>query len=344
MVNVKARINMRIWRLLTLALLVVFSAVGASSVRAQWPERPITLVVPFAPGGATDVMGRLLGQFMSERLGKPVVIENRPGANTTLGTAHVAKSAPDGYTILLASAASLVLAPMLQPVRYHPFADFERISIFGEGTFLFGAAMSVPAKTLAEFYTAAKASSREFIYATVGSGGLGHIMMEWANDRMGVRMTHLPFSGAGGRAIGSLISGDVQSYMGTSGELTPYIGGGQIRILAVSSSTRMSAYPGIPTMGETVPGFSLSSWNGLVVPRGTPPKTIDRLVQIVREASKDPKIRERLEAVGIMTIGSTPNEFDRTMENDQLKFRDAIIAAKLKTADELKMISGPKDK
>jgi tripartite-type tricarboxylate transporter receptor subunit TctC len=344
MVSVEGRMGMRIWRLLTFALLVVCSAVGASSARAQWPERPITLVVPFAPGGATDVMGRLLAQFMSERLGKPVVVENRPGANTTVGTAHVAKSEPDGYTILIASPSSLVVAPMLQRVRYDPITDFERISIFGEGTFLFGAAPSVPAKTLPEFYAAAKASSQEFNYASVGSGSITHIMMEWASERMGVRMHHVPYNGSGGRAVGSLLTGDVQAYLGTSGELTTYIGRDQIRILAVSSSARLSAYPDIPTVAETVPGFSLASWNGIVAPKGTPQKIIDRLVHLVKEASEDPKIRARLEAVGITPIGSTPNDFVRTMQSDQLKFRDAIIAAKLKTAGEIRLISGPKDK
>jgi len=334
----------QLWRLLTCVLLVVCCAVGASSARAQWPERPITLVVPFAPGGATDVMGRLLGQFMSERLGKPVIIENRPGANTTVGTAYVAKSESDGYTILIASPSSLVVAPMLQRVRYDPIADFERISIFGEGTFLLGVATSVPAKTLSEFYVAAKGSAQEFNYASVGSGSITHIMMEWANDRMGVRMNHVPYNGSAGRAVGSLLSGDVQAYLGTSGELTSYIGGDKIRILGVSSSARLPAYPDIPTIGETVPGFSLASWNGIVAPKGTPQKIVDRLVHLVKEAAEDPKVRAQLESLGITAIGSTPNDFARTMESDQLKFRDAIVAAKLKTAAEIRLIPGPKAK
>jgi tripartite-type tricarboxylate transporter receptor subunit TctC len=225
---------------------------------------------------------------------------------------------------------------MLQRVRYDAFADFERISIFGEGAFLFSAAPSVPAKTLAEFYAAAKSSPQPFNYASVGAGSMSHIMMEWASKRVGVRMNHVPYNGSGGRAVGSLISGDVQAYLGTSGELTPYIEGGQVRILAVSSSRRLPSYPNLPTVAETIPGFSLVSWNGVVAPKGTPKAIVDRLVQVVRDASQDQTIRKRLESLGITAVGSTPAEFAKTMESDRTRFREAIVAAKMRTASELK--------
>ena len=273
-------------------------------------------------------MGRLLAKSMTVRLGKPIIVENRPGATTSLGTAYVAKSPPDGYTLLLAAPSSLAIIPQLQPVGYDPDRDFEKISIFGQGSFLFGVSAKVPATSLASFYSLAARSPRGFSYASVGSGGISHIMMELASRAMNVQMTHVPYNGSAG-GMGGLLSGDVEAYLGTSGELSAYIGSDRVKVLAVSSPARQLSYPDLPTIAETIPGFSVMSWNALVAPRGTPAPIIDRLVALVKEIARDPEVRQRLLTVGIEPVGSEPAELIATIQSDREKFLAALKAAQM---------------
>jgi tripartite-type tricarboxylate transporter receptor subunit TctC len=318
----------------TLSACVFLLAVGASaSIAQEWPSRPVTLVVPAPPGGASDLMARVLAEHLSKRLGQPVVIENRAGAQAALGTAYVAHAKPDGYTLLFGRTSSTIVVPMLQKVAYDVDKDLIPISIFGNSAFFFGINSSVPARTLAEFVAYAKSKPGQLNYASSGTGGITHLAMALFCARAGIAMVHVPYNGTA--AADGLLTGAVQVYFGTSPELVPHVAGGAVRLLAVASPKRVAGLPELPTVGEFLPGFAISAWDGVFAPTGTPKPIVDRLSAEIIEASGDPEIRNRLASIGIEPVGSTEQEFKDTIASDRVAMREAIIEAGLKSRDEL---------
>jgi len=295
----------------------------ASAVQAgDWPGRPITVVVPYAAGGNTDTMARIVGERLAMRLGQPVVIENIAGASGAIGTATVARAAPDGHTLLFASAAQIIITPLVQKVSYDAQRDFTPIAIFGAGPYVLGVKATLPVSTFQEFIAYAKANPGKLNYASAGPGAIIHLTTALLAARAGLRLTHVPYK-AGAPALNGLLTGEIDVYFGNASELLQQVAGGRVKLLAVSSQTRLPRLPDLPTVSEFYPGFLVTSWNGFLAPAGTPPPIIARIAQETGAAAKDPAIADRLRTLGIEPSGAGPDAFAETIRTE----RDFYLAA-----------------
>jgi tripartite-type tricarboxylate transporter receptor subunit TctC len=239
------------------------------AMSADWPARPVTVIVPFPPGGNTDSMGRILVQKLGETFGRSFIVENRPGASGAIAMADVKRSVPDGYTLVFGAIQQISVLPYTQTINYDPKKDFSYISIFGEGPFVFAVSSSIPAKSVTDFVAYAKGKPGAMTY---GSGGIfsgTHLVAALFFKKAGANLIHVPFRG-GAPAVEALLGGQVQSYYGNASELIPLANDPHIRILATSAPKRLPQLPNIPTMNELYPGFVLTSWNGLMAPAATP--------------------------------------------------------------------------
>ncbi|MCR0983765.1 Bug family tripartite tricarboxylate transporter substrate binding protein [Roseomonas populi] len=296
-----------------------------SVARAQeaWPDRPIRLVVPFAPGGVTDSIGRLSAEWLSNRLGKPVVVENRSGGNGSIATEFVAASRPDGYTLLVASASQFAVLPALTPVRYDPVQSFAPISIVASNPF----ALAVPAKlgvsNLQEFVALAKRDDT-LNYASAGNGSGSHLTMALFLRRAGIEMQHVPYRG-GGPATQDLLAGRVAAYFGNPAEVVPQAQGGTVRIIATSGSTRVPELPDVPTVAEQgVAGLVTETWNGLAAPAGTPPAVVARIAEAMRPACQDAAFRASLARLGVDPVCNGPAEMGARVAADLPVWKEAV--------------------
>lgn len=318
----------RLTRWLTGVMAVLALALTAKPGAAlDWPTRTVTIVVPYAAGGGTDVMARLFAGYLSEKLGRPFVVENCAGGSGTIGTTFVARATPDGYTLLFTGAVQTVIVPMLQKVSYDTFHDFIPVSALADGTFMFGIKATLPAKTFAEFIDYAKANPGKLNYASVGPGGVIHLSTALLAARAGIDMVHVPYNGQ--TAIAALVSGAVDAYMGTSVELLQQGNSGNVRVVATGTPTRMPQLPDLPAIAEFYPGFHAHSLNGLFAPRGTPQEIVDTLARLSAEAVRTPAIRERLLRIGVTPVGSTSDEYRAMLQADQKDYRAAALAAGL---------------
>jgi tripartite-type tricarboxylate transporter receptor subunit TctC len=307
------------------------TALVAMTGRARamdWPTRPVTIIVPYSPGGNTDMMARLAGQFLADKLGQSFVIENRPGGGGSVGAIGVARAQPDGYTLLFGASTQIINIPMLQKVTYNPQKDFIPISIFGAGPYLLGVKASLPVNTLQEFVAYVKANPGKLNYATAGVGGNVHLNTALFISRAGLDMVAVPYK-SGAPAMSGLASGEVEMYFGNASELMQHTENSHIKILAVSTPQRLAQLPNVPTVAETYPGFDTSSWNGFFAPTGTPQAIIDVLAAKTIEAAKDPTIRERLNRLAILPFGSTPEEFKQEIAKSRVTNKEAMKAAGL---------------
>jgi tripartite-type tricarboxylate transporter receptor subunit TctC len=295
---------------------------------AAWPERPVTVIVPYSPGGNTDMMARLAGQYLADKLGQSFVIENRPGGGGAVGAIAVSRAQPDGYTLLFGASTQIINIPMLQKVAYDPARDLTPISIFGAGPYLLGVKSSLPVKTLAEFIAHVKANPGKLNYATAGIGGNVHLNTALFIARAGLDMVSVPYK-SGAPAMAGLASGEVEMYFGNASELMQHTGSKQIRILAVSTLKRLPQLPDVPTVAETFPGFDTSSWNGFFAPAGTPREVISTVEKHVIAAAKEPAVVERLGRLAILPFGTTQEEFKQTIERSRIANREAMKAAGL---------------
>ena len=318
----------RLTRWLTGAMVALaFALTTKPGAALDWPTRTVTIVVPYGAGGGTDVMARMLAAFLSEKLGRPFVVENRAGGSGTIGTNFVAKAAPDGHTLLFTGAVQTVIVPMLQKVSYDTFRDFIPVSALADGTFMFGIKSTLPAKTFSEFIDYAKANPGKLNYASVGPGGVIHLSTALLAARAGIDMVHVPYNGQA--AITALVSGAVDAYMGTSVELLQQGTSGNVRLVATGTPTRMSQHPDLPAIAEFFPGFHAHSLNGLLAPRSTPQEVVDTLQRLVAEAARAPSIRERLVRIGVNPVGSTSEEYRAMLQADEKDYRAAALAAGL---------------
>jgi tripartite-type tricarboxylate transporter receptor subunit TctC len=306
------------------ALLLCTTMAGA----ADWPTKAVTVVVPYPPGGNTDIMARLASAKLAEKFGKPFVVENRAGASGTLGTGYVAQAAPDGHTLLFGAGTPVIIVPMLQKVAYDPAKDLVPVSIFGTGAYILGVNARLPARTLPEFIAHAKANPGKLNYGTAGPGGIIHLATALFAKRAGLDMTHIPYNGA--LAVNGLVTGEIDLYFGNGSELLQHADSGRIRLLATSAPRRNPQFPDLPAVAETFPGFRATSWNGFLAPAGTPPAVIDALAKAIAEAAKDPAVVERLTQLGIEPGGATPSEFAEIIANERGTYREALVAAGLK--------------
>jgi tripartite-type tricarboxylate transporter receptor subunit TctC len=309
--------------LATLAL-----ATGLAQAQA-YPSKPIKLVVGFPAGGASDVAGRAVGQKLAERLGQPVVVENRAGAASNLASDVVAKSPADGYTILLGTISLSINPSLYKNLAYDPLKDFIAVSQVSSAPFLLVVNPETPYRTLNELLAGAKAAPQPLHYASAGNGSGAHLFMEYFTSQAGIKLAHVPYKGAA-PAMNDVLGGQVPMTFDNIITTLPLAKTGKLRALAVSTKARSAAAPDIPTLHELgVKDFDATSWFGLFVPAGTPPEIVKRLQDETIEALKDPQVRERLLAVGSEPVGSTSAEFARFFRNEMDKWGKVVRSAKV---------------
>jgi tripartite-type tricarboxylate transporter receptor subunit TctC len=313
-------------------LLFVFLQCMALAAAAQdWPAKPIRLIVPFAPGGATDIPARLLAPKLQEALGQPVLVENRPGAGGIVGIQAAAQSAPDGYTWLVATNGELVMNPSIYPkLPYDPFKDFVAVSIIIESPMMLVTSASSPFNSLADILAAAKAKPGSITYATAGTGSTSHVLTEMLAQQAGVQLLHVPYKG-GAPASAATSNGEVNMGLLNLGSAVNFVKGGKAKALAVTSAKRNPNFPDWPTAIEAgVPGFVESIWIGMAAPAGVPRAMVDRMSAEIARAVKLPDVRERLVQLGNDPLGTTPEEAAARIKREFPRFAAAIKAAHIK--------------
>jgi tripartite-type tricarboxylate transporter receptor subunit TctC len=314
-------------------LLVVAGVVHAQQAggAAGYPAKPLKMVMPFPAGGPTDILGRLLGQKLTEAWGQNVVIDNRPGGGGMIGAALAAKSPPDGYTIFLGGITTLVISTFLQKnMPYDPVRDFHPVTQATIQPILLMVHPSLPVKTVKEFITLARARPGEVNYASSGPGGSGHLAGELFRSITAINIVHVPYRGAP-PALTDLMSGQVQVMFGTMLASVPQIRVGKIRAVALTGPKRSVALPEVPTFAEAaLPTYDASSWNGILVPTGTPRPIIDRLHGELAKILRNPGVLDRLVNDGPVPIGNTPEEFAAVIKAEQAKWGKVIRDANVR--------------
>jgi tripartite-type tricarboxylate transporter receptor subunit TctC len=304
-------------------------AVSRMSWAQAYPTRPVRWIVGFAAGGGTDIVARLTGQWLSERLGQQFIIENRPGAGNNIGTEAVVNAAPDGYTILLANVSNAINAALYENLKFNFIRDIAPIAgiITVPATIVLHP--SVPAKTVPEFIAYAKANPGKISMASSGIGGASHLAGELFKMMTGVNLVHIPYRG-NGPALTDLLGGQVQVMFVSTSSSIEYIRSGKLRALAVTTATRFPTLSEIPTVDDFVPGYEASSWYGVGAPRGTPAAVIAKLNQEINAALSDPRIQARLADLGGIPIGGSPADFGKLIADETEKWGNVIRALNIK--------------
>ena len=312
-------------------LLAVLLLLPTLVLAQAWPHKPIKVIVPFPPGGVTDAIARITAEWLTQRLGQPVVPDNRPGASGAIAAELVARAEPDGYTLLSAATPQLAIVPYVQKTPYDPVKDFAPISIVGTNAFVLGCnAEKTPAKTLREFVEYVKARPGQLNYGSPGSGSVGHLSMALFLARAGLKMEAVLYKG-GGPVMTDLVAGHINCYFGNFNELLPHAGGGKLRLLATSGSKRARQLPDVPTVAEQgYPGFRTETWNGYVAPAGTPREVVERVAREIGAGCKDAAFVARLDRIGVEPVCSTPAEFSQAVRDDLRLWKDAVEAAGVK--------------
>jgi tripartite-type tricarboxylate transporter receptor subunit TctC len=313
-----------------LLVLLLVSAWTQASLAQSWPQKPVKVVVPFPPGGVTDSLARITADWLTQRLGQPVVAENRPGASGAIAAELVARADADGYTLLSAATPQLAIVPHVQKINYDPVKDFAPISIVGTNPFALGCNRKIAADSLKSLVDYARAHPGELSYASPGSGSVGHLTMELFLARAGLKMEAVLYKG-GGPAIADVVAGHVPCYFGNLNEILPHAGGGKINVLAVSGEARAPQLPQVPTVAEQgYPGFRTVTWNGYVAPAATPRSIVERVAHEIAAGCKDAAFAVRLEKIGVDPVCSTPSTFIQVIKEDLMVWKEAVQAAGIK--------------
>jgi len=294
----------------------------------DFPSRPIRMVVPFTPGGGTDVVGRKLAEGMERLLGKPIVVDNKPGAGTVIGTDLVAKAPADGYTLLLTTSALAINDSLVKKLPYRTDTDFIGVGLICTGPNVLVVKPDSPIKTVADVIAAAKSNPGKLTYGSSGSGSSVHLTAELFKLMAGVDIIHVPYKGAGG-AYTDLMGGQLDLVFGTAGGVASYVGGGRMRAVAVTSAQRTSAYQDVPTVAETVPGYESNVWYGILAPAGTPPERVARVNEALRQAAETPQYMERLAADGLTVSVGTPEQMTQFLREEQARWRKVVTEGKV---------------
>ncbi len=310
-----------------LLVLAVFLLGGLATwpVAAQtFPTRPIKLMVPFPAGGATDIFARVLSLKMGEKLGQALVVENRPGAGGTIGSDLVAKAAPDGYTLLLATSSTHAIGPALNPkMPYDAARDFTPISHVGNAPSIMLVPNSSPAKTLKDWVAHSRQNPGKLNYASSGNGTIVHLTAELFKAQMGLYIVHIPYRGTA-LAIPDLVSGKVDMIFDSLPTGLPHAREGRLRALAVTSAKRTSMAPDLPAVSEVLPGFESNTWFGLYGPRGLAPEVLAKIEVAVNQTLQDAEVKDRLAKLGIEPVGGSPQQFAQMVLADAAKWKKII--------------------
>jgi tripartite-type tricarboxylate transporter receptor subunit TctC len=312
-------------RLVSLASAILLG-IAAFSAQAQYPARPVTIVVPFPPGGGTDTGARFLAQRLSQKWGQPVVVENKPGAAGALGADLVSKAKPDGYTLLMGNFGTQSINPTLygKKLAYNPDTAFVAVTLVADLPLVLVANPALPAPSAKELVALARAQPGKVTYSSSGSGGSMHLAGALFESASGTQMLHVPYKG-GGPAIADVIAGHVNVSFATILETSGHIKSGRLRALAVTGPQRSPTLPDVPALAESLlPGFNSSSWIGLLAPAGTPQPIVDKVAADVREALRIPELRQQFIDQGAVPVGSTPAEFQALIDNDRARYAKII--------------------
>ena len=311
-------------RSISLALALAVMLLGHAHAQTAWPVKPIRLIVGFAAGGSTDVTARIIAQALSERLGQPVVVENRGGAGGNIGADAVAKADPDGYTLLMATSSTFAANPNLyKTLPFDVQKDFAPIAVTAFIPNLLVVNPSVPANNVADFIAYLKANPEKLNFASAGNGTSQHLSGELFNSLAGVRMTHIAYRG-GAPAVSDLLGGQVQVIFAPLVEVIQQVRAEKLKALGITTAKRSPLLPEVPTILESLPGYEVALWNGLLAPAKTPPEIIDRINRATIEALRSPEVRAKLAEQGSEPVGNTPAEFKAFIDSELVKWRRLV--------------------
>jgi len=310
-----------------LAASTVVSAV-APVYAQQYPTKVVRVIVPFAPGGGSDITARQFAQKLSEALGQQFIVDNRGGAGGLIGMEMTAKAPPDGYTIMMMSASFSATSALNKP-PFDPINSIVPVAEFGITPFVLTIHPSVPAKTAKELIALARSTQGGLTYASTGIGSITHLSTELFLNMAKIKMVHVPYKSTGA-AMGDLLSGQVPIIVGSLLPVVPHIGTGKLRALAVTTAKRWYSLPNVPTLGETLPGYEVELWFGTMAPRGTPQPIIDRLNGAVNKALEQPEMKKNLEQQGMAPTGGTPQKFDSRIRKEYQRWLKVVQEANIK--------------
>jgi tripartite-type tricarboxylate transporter receptor subunit TctC len=313
----------------TIALAVIMAFAAHSRAQAQdWPQRPVRVIGPYAAGGNADVLARLTAQRLSEAFGQQFIVENRVGGNGVIAAEAVARSAPDGYTLMWGVLPPVAIQPAMSKVPYDPIKDFAPVSVVGTNPFVLVVNKNLPVKTLQEFIAWVKAQPAKQSYAEGAVGSVTHLAMALFLQRAGIEMTNVSYRG-NAPALTDVVANHVPTMFSNVSDALPQIEAGAIRALAVSSEQRVPQLPNVPTVAESFPGYSALTWNGLMAPAGTPKPIIDKMAAVIANACKDKAFVAKLASLGADPLGNTPEQFAKLIASDLKTWTAAVKAAGL---------------
>jgi tripartite-type tricarboxylate transporter receptor subunit TctC len=299
---------------------------------AQYPDKPIRLVVPYAPGGTTDIMARTLQEPLSKALGQPVIVDNKAGAAGAIGTAQVAHAAPDGYTLIFGNNGPSAIVPLIQKdVGYDPIKDFAPVSLVSIAPMTLVVHPSVPAGSVKELIAWAKAQPNGLEYGTAGAGSLGHLATELFAKEAGIKLVHVPYKGQAPSTMG-VLNGEVKMLLTTSSDTQDAaVRAGKLKLLGVSTAKPSPLMPGAPPIGESLPGYEANVWFGILAPKGTPAPVIAKLNSAIREVLANPELQKKFMGYGCIATPSTPEEFAAMIGAEVPKWKSVVETAKITT-------------
>ncbi len=311
--------------LLSLFILIV----GMGPSLAAWPDRNITLIVPWSPGGSTDILARMLADHLTRALGQTVIVDNKAGASGNIGANVVAKAKPDGYTLLIDTMSTHAINPALfAQMPFNSETDFTPISLVAFVTNTLVVNPALPVNNVAELVAYAKANPGKLNYASAGSGSTNHISAAMFELAAGVQMTHIPYKG-GAPAVLDTVAGQTQVLFGAGTQSLPHVKTGKLKLLAVTESARSPQLPDTPTVGETLPGYELGVWYGAFGPKGLPKDITDRLNAEINKIVALPEVREKMAAIGVEVVTSTPESFAKKLQQDTAKYTKLVRDLKI---------------
>lgn len=301
-------------------LLAVATGLFVASAQAAWPEKAIKIIVPWAPGGSTDILARTVAEKLTHSLGQPVVVDNKPGASGNIGSEIVARAKPDGYTLLFGSMSTHAINPALDTnMRFKGVEDFTPLALLAYVTNTMVVHPSVPAANLREFIAYAKANPGKVTYASAGTGSTNHLSAALLEKMAGIQMLHVPYKG-GAPAVLDLVGGQVMLFFTAGTQSLPHVKAGKLRLLAVTESHRSALLKDVPTVAETIPGYEMAVWYGAFGPAGLPPEITHRLNAEINRIMALPDVHEKMEAIGVESANETPERFAAILRADAEKW------------------------
>jgi tripartite-type tricarboxylate transporter receptor subunit TctC len=310
-------------------LLAAVLAAPLIAIAQTYPAKPVRIIVPFAPGGGSDLAGRLIAAKLTERMGANFIVENRPGAGSNLGAEIAVKSPPDGYTLLVISA-SYTVNPSVYKLNFDPMNDITPIIQISGGPYVIAVHPSVPANTLAEFVALVKKQPEKYAYGSSGNGSIMHVASEYFLDAAKIKVLHVPYKGTG-PAVQDTIGGQVQLVFGAVPVTLPHVKAGRLRALAVTTNKRIAAAPDLPTVEEVgYPGYEVTNWHGLVGPKGIPREIVERLNREIGEVVRGEEMKKNLTAEGLEPAGGTPERFGQILKSEMARWAKVVQQAGIK--------------